>query len=61
MNFEGPYYELEREIAEILKRDDIAAYQLYETANFTRLNKQGEFEGSPKMAELVRRHGFGTT
>jgi hypothetical protein len=34
----------------------VDAYQLYETANFTRINDRGDLEGSEGMAELVSRH-----
>jgi hypothetical protein len=38
----------------------VAAYQLYETASFTRLNAAGELEGSEALRLLLRRHGLGT-
>ena len=37
----------------------VEAFQLYETANFTRPNEAGEFEGSEEMADLARAFGFG--
>lgn len=55
--FEGPHYSLAREMDWVRNHPDITAYDLYETAHFTRIDANGEFEGSPGIAELVRRHG----
>jgi len=56
VHFDGPYPGLAREMDWVRKHPDVTAYNLYETANFSRFNKDGRFEGSPDMAELVRHH-----
>jgi len=56
VHFHGPYPTLEREMAWVRGHPDITGYNLYETHGFTRVNAGGEFEGSPDIAELVRRH-----
>lgn len=59
MHFEGPYPTLAREMAWVRKHPDIDVYNLYETANFTRINADDQFEGSTDMAELVRTNWWG--
>lgn len=55
----GPYPYHDWELSWVLQHPDVAAYQLYETASFTRLDEAGRLAGSPAIADLVRRHGFG--
>lgn len=57
--YAGPYPYHEREMDWVLRHPDVAAYQLYETASFTRLDGEGRFEGSDAIRALVRRHGYG--
>ena len=54
VSFDGPYDHLAREIDHIRRHPDISAYNLYETANFSRLNEEGHFEGSPCMEGLIQ-------
>jgi hypothetical protein len=56
VHFDGPHHALAYEMDWVRKHPDVAAYNLYETANFSRLLPDGRFEGSPDMAELTRRH-----
>ena len=55
VHFDGPHPGLEREIEWVRERPDVTFYNLYETANFTRMDAEGRFEGSPAVAELVAR------
>ena len=55
VHFDGPHPGLAREMAWLRRHPDVTFYNLYETANFTRFNPDGRFEGSPDIAELVRR------
>ena len=59
VHFDGPHPGLEREMDWARGHPDITSYNLYETANFTRMNAEDRFEGSPAVAELVHRHWRG--
>lgn len=56
MNFDGPHPSLAREMDWTREHPDITVYDLYETGNFTRINPRGEFEGSPAISDLARKH-----
>src|SRR5690606_13389366 len=43
VKFDGPHPDWQREMQWALSHPDISAYQLYETAGFTRLSDGGEF------------------
>ena len=49
---------LEYEMKYALGHGGLSAYQLYETANFTCLDENGEFRGSEEMVEVARKFGF---
>ncbi len=56
VTFDGPHNHLGWEIDTVVRpHPDIGVYNLYETACFTRFDADGRFEGSPRMAALVRR------
>ncbi|MFC1454319.1 hypothetical protein ACFLQL_03970, partial [Verrucomicrobiota bacterium] len=54
VHFDGPHPSLAREMEWARRHPDITTYNLYEIAYFSRFNKDGRFEGSPAIAELVR-------
>ncbi len=56
VTFEGPHEHLAWEIERVCRHPDVTAYNLYETAYFTRVNEDGRFEGSPRMAAMIRNH-----
>lgn len=56
MHFDGPYPSLENEMSWVRRHPDVDAYNLYETANFTRIDPERGFQGSADIAELVRSH-----
>jgi hypothetical protein len=56
VSFQGPYNHLAWEMRRVRRHPDITAYNLYETAYFTRVNEDGRVEGSPHMTELIRDH-----
>lgn len=56
VSFDGPHDHLAWEIENIVRdHPDVSAYNLYETAAFTRFDARGRFEGSAPMAALVKR------
>lgn len=55
MHFDGPYHALEWEMDWVRQHPDVAAYNLYEMANMSRIDDQGDFEGSADIAKLVSR------
>lgn len=55
-HFDGPHPSLAREMDWTREHPDITMYDLYETANFTRIDAHGEFEGSPEIADIARNH-----
>jgi len=56
VHFDGPHPGLAWEMDWVRNHPDVTAYNLYETANFSRFTEDGRFEGSPDMADLVRHH-----
>lgn len=58
MSFDGPFDCTEEEIKIVNNRDDLDGYVFYETANITRLNDNGEVEGSPGIADLLDKSFF---
>jgi len=56
VHFEGPHPSLGWEMDWVRRHPDVAAYNLYETANFSRLHPDGRFEGSTAIGELVSQH-----
>lgn len=52
---------LAQEMSYAFGHQGIAAHQLYETANFSRLNEHGEWEGSEDVLEIVQTFGLGKT
>lgn len=56
VHYDGPFPTLAAEMDWVRKHPDVAAYNLYEIANFSRCSDASGFEGSPDMAELVRTH-----
>ena len=53
--FPGPPLRSDCEAEWFVEHSDVTAYMLYESANFTRINDSGAFEGDPKVAERARR------
>lgn len=53
VGYNPPLDDWEREIQTAAQHPDVTAYQLYETANFTRLNEHGEVECSPHVRRMV--------
>lgn len=53
LSFDGPHEFTRREIAMLKEYPGVDGLVLYETANITRMNKAGEIEGSPGVAELL--------
>jgi len=56
VHFDGPHEALAWEMERVRRHPDVTAYNLYETANFSRMNPDTGFEGSPDIVELVRNH-----
>ncbi|MHC4871875.1 MAG: alpha-amylase family protein [Planctomycetota bacterium] len=56
MHFDGPHHHLAYEMKWALDHPFITCYNLYETANFCKFNEEGEYIGSPGIAELVRKY-----
>lgn len=54
IHFDPPFPALESELAWLSNHPLVTAYNLYETANFTRLNTTGEVESSPAITRLVQ-------
>ncbi|MFC1454237.1 hypothetical protein ACFLQL_03560 [Verrucomicrobiota bacterium] len=52
----GTLPRCECELKWFVDHPDIAAFTLYESANFTHINENDKFEGSQEVAGLVRRH-----
>lgn len=57
-SFDGPLPVQDHELEWVTRHPDVSAYQLYETASFTRLDAQGRLEGSEAVRALVSKHGF---
>lgn len=56
VHFDGPHKWLAKEVAWARRHPDITFYNLYETAeHYTRMGKHGRLEGSPDVADLIRR------
>lgn len=55
-HFQGPHPALAWEMDWVRQHRDVAGYNLYETADFTRLLPDGRFEGSPDVAALLQEH-----
>ncbi|HBL74760.1 MAG: hypothetical protein A2W90_15090 [Bacteroidetes bacterium GWF2_42_66] len=56
MSFDGPFDCTEEEIKTVNSRDDLDGYVFYETANITRVNDNGEVEGSQEMKNILMQH-----
>lgn len=56
MAFDGPFASLEADIEMVKNHPELDGYMFYETANITRVNDQGEVEGSPEPARLLRQY-----
>lgn len=56
VHFDSPHHALAAEMDRVRLHPDVAAYNLYEVADFTRIDPQRGFEGSADIADLVRRH-----
>jgi len=54
LSFHGPFYSTAEEIDWVKGYSGLDGYVLYETANFTRINEDGEVEGSPEMVNLLK-------
>ncbi len=59
MTFDGPFASTEAEIDMVNKNPGLNGYVFYETANITRLNDNGEVEGSPGIKNVLNKHTFG--
>ncbi len=56
VHFDGPHHALAHELDWVLKHPDVAVYNLYEVACFSRYGQQGNFQGSPDIASLMRKY-----
>ncbi len=54
LRFEGPYPTLKWEMDFVQHHPDVTEYNLYEMAQFGRINERDEWEGSPDIADLVK-------
>lgn len=54
ITFEGPYQSTGEELKLVKNHPGLDGYVLYETANFTRVNDNGEVEGSPVMLDTLK-------
>lgn len=55
VHFDGVCSTLEHEMEWVRRHPDIAIYNLYEAANFTKMDEQDRLIGSPGLARSVRR------
>lgn len=56
VHFDGPHHALAHEMDWVRKHPDVAAYNLYEIAYFSRYDRQHGFQGSPDIAKLIDDH-----
>jgi hypothetical protein len=56
VRFEGPHHALVWEMDRARAHPDVAVYNLYEIAAFSRFDPERGFEGSPDIAGLVKNH-----
>lgn len=54
LTFDGPNHRLRWELELIRNYPELAGFNIYETLEFTRINQNGEFEGSPDVANLIK-------
>lgn len=55
MAFEGPFDNIKAETGIVTSHSGLDGYVFYETANITRVNDNGEVEGSPEAADILTR------
>lgn len=60
VHYNGPHHALAAEMDRVRHHPDVAAYNLYEVADFTRIDPHRGFEGSTDIADLIRRHWNGS-
>lgn len=53
VGYNAPLDDWRREVQWAAEHPDITAYQLYETANFTRINEEDDVECSPAVREML--------
>ncbi|MBN1821711.1 MAG: hypothetical protein JW833_13410 [Prolixibacteraceae bacterium] len=58
MSFEGPFKVTEEECKLVNKHPGLDGLVLYETANYTRIDENGNVVGSPEHAEIIKKHFF---
>lgn len=58
MAFEGPFDSIKAETGIVTHHPGLDGYVFYETANITRINDEGELEGSPEAAELLTQYSY---
>ena len=56
ITFEGPYQRTAEELKLVNNYQGLDGYVLYETANFTRVNDDGEVEISPKIVDVLDKY-----
>lgn len=56
MSFDGPFDSVVEELKIVNNNEFLDGYVFYETANITRVNDEGELEGSPEAAELLKQY-----
>ncbi len=59
MSFDGPFASTEAEIEMVKNHPGLDGYVFYETANITRLNENGQLEGSPGIENVLNKSTFG--
>ena len=56
VHFDGPHPTLAQEMQYAHQHPDVTEYNLYETANYSQIDADDRFVGSPDMAALVKQH-----
>ncbi len=59
MTFDGPFASSEAEIEMVKNHPGLDGYVFYETANITRLNDNGQLEGSSGIEDILKKSTFG--
>lgn len=56
--FDRPFTSTKDELERVINHDRLDGYILYETANFTRVNEEGDVEGSPEIIKVLKRYSL---
>ena len=58
LTFDGPNHRTREELDLIRNDPGVDGFVLYETSNYTRINKEGRLKGSSDIANLINTHFF---